>query len=282
MRIISEGSVDGVVVATPPDTHEHLATAAARAGMTVICDKPLAGSVAAAERMVSVAGTLGFVTFQWRLHPVVRALRALHGSGSFGELLHIDLEFHHDFLSGASTAWPWRHSRATATAGTLADQGVHLFDLLRFVTGAEWRVSDADCSVAWNQRTHQNSVISCETEDIAQVRLASGQVPSAAARVLASRVTFADRAIRVRALWTSGTAEAAIDVEDGSAVLRIAGRTTGEWQTTRYAAQSMNPYPAILAALNETSRTDVPALFADGLAAQRMLSDCLCSRKDLN
>ena len=58
-RALERSDVDAVIVATPDDTHEAIAVAAARAGKAILLQKPMAGSVAAAERIVAAATRCG-------------------------------------------------------------------------------------------------------------------------------------------------------------------------------------------------------------------------------
>ena len=67
--------LDAVSIATPPATHAPLAIAAARAGKHVLCEKPMARSVAEADAMceaVRAAGVVGMIGFEFRFHPGAR------------------------------------------------------------------------------------------------------------------------------------------------------------------------------------------------------------------
>lgn len=273
MSVIADRSVDGVVVVTPPACHEPLALAALGAGLLVVTDKPLAESVAAAERMTAAADGNGFVTFQWRFHPAFQTLRHLVLSGELGDIVDIDLQFHHDFLAGPSTAWPWRHLITDAGAGTLGDQGVHLFDLLRFTAPGDWRVDWADLTVVWPERSGDDGMVVGQTEDVASVQMTDHHTAGRSARVFTSRVSVGHRSLRVSVVGTGGTGIAEVNPDDGSGSLRTNTSTTTSWAVTDYAGVSVNPYASWLGSASSSAAAAHAATFADGLAAQRMMHE---------
>ncbi|WP_337832957.1 Gfo/Idh/MocA family protein [Pseudonocardia sp. TMWB2A] len=269
LSVISSGEVDAVAVASPPGMHEESVLAALDAGLAVVSDKPLTTDVASAERLVErarSAGAVTAVTFQWRANPALRELRSIVLSGHLGDVLHVDLEAQHDFLAGPTTAWPWRHRWETASAGALADQGVHLFDQLQWLVPGNWSVTAGAAVVAFDQRSSIDGTVECHTEDVAEVLLASDH---SQARVFVSRVSAGHRVVRVRVLGTRGQATVSASPDDGSAVLDtiLDGVANGG---TRFGPSSMNPYAALFG-LDGSSTAD----FAAGLTAQVLLDDAL-------
>ncbi|MEV0591397.1 Gfo/Idh/MocA family protein [Nonomuraea cavernae] len=257
LAVIEEGNLDAVAVVSPPDTHEAVLSAALSAGLLAVTDKPLAHDTAAAARLAELAGDRGFVTFQWRQNPAFARLRELSADGRLGRIVRIELDFHHDFLAGPGTAWPWRHRGHSG--GALSDQGVHLLDLLRWIVPGSWKVTAAVSSVVWPRRTGPDGTVDCEAEDLAEVLLAD-ECGTALARVGVSRVSAGRRAIRALVQGTEGLAELAANPDDGSAVLRMGATELA------FGPHAMNPYPAMLHD-GKAAVGDV-ADFADGYAAQ--------------
>jgi predicted dehydrogenase len=240
----------------------------------VVSDKPLAADLPSAARLAERARTLpgrAVVVFQWRTHPALRRLRELCASGGLGTFIRADLEFHHDFLSGPATRWPWRHQRAAAGAGALGDQGVHLFDLLGWLVPARWSVSAGTASIVWPRRASGQGFVECETEDVAEVLL-DGDGGRARARVLVCRVSAGFRELRVRIQGTTGSAEVHADPDDGSARLRVFGAEPSE---RVFGPQPMNPYLDLL------GDPGSPAIagFDAGYAAQDLLDQSLRTTK---
>ena len=129
---------DVVHVCTPNDRHAEYASAALRAGSHVICEKPLATSALAAQRLVdeaASAGRLGAVPFVYRYHPMVREARARVTDGTTGRLLTVSGQYLQDWLLGADDE-NWRvGSQAGGPSRAFADIGSHLVDLIEFVCG---------------------------------------------------------------------------------------------------------------------------------------------------
>lgn len=277
-EVIAGGDVDALAVVSPPQTHEELIAAGLRAGLLVVSDKPLAADVAAARRLAEQArGTGGraAVTFQWRANPALQRLRALCAGGDLGSVLRADLEFHHDFLAGSGTSWPWRHRRDTAGAGALGDQGVHLFDVLRWTVPGEWSVSAATALLAPQERhAPDGGTVVCETDDIAEVWLADA-AGGRRARVLVSRISSGYRAVRVTLQGTAATALVQASPDSGEATLTVWAAGRSEPQVEQFAPDSMNPYRAVLATAAGEADGEQVAGFDDGLAAQVLLAEAL-------
>jgi predicted dehydrogenase len=276
-QLIAEGNLDAVVVASPPDSHEELSRLGLDAGLLVVTDKPLANDLASAKRLAAQARASGqqtMVTFQWRVNPALRRLRDLAASGELGSIARADLEFHHDFLAGPSTSWPWRHQQSTAGAGTLGDQGVHLFDLLRWLMPGEWSVSCGTASVVWPQRRFNGAEVAGETEDIAEVLL-SDAASSAQARVFSSRVSTGYQMVRVLLQGSKGVAVVHARPDDGSATLKAYREGADSPKTSEFGPHSMNPYQLLISESGQRQNSAELADFTDGYLAQVLLDEAL-------
>jgi predicted dehydrogenase len=87
--LLADPEVDAVYIPLPNNDHAAWTIAAARAGKHVLCEKPLAMTVAEAERMVEACASEGVVlmeAFMYRLHPSWEAVRDLVASGRIGRL----------------------------------------------------------------------------------------------------------------------------------------------------------------------------------------------------
>jgi predicted dehydrogenase len=131
--------VDALLIASPNDAHEPAVLAAARAGKHVLCEKPLARTLAEARLMaaeVEQADVRHMVAFTWRHVPAAQLAQHMVARGEIGRVLHVEAHFlHHGWLK-LDTKRPWRFDRNRMGSGILGDLGVHLFDLLAWMTGA--------------------------------------------------------------------------------------------------------------------------------------------------
>ncbi|MEO1091557.1 MAG: Gfo/Idh/MocA family oxidoreductase [Pseudomonadota bacterium] len=136
--------IDVVTIVTPNHLHVAVATAFLDAGIDVICDKPLATSVADAEGLaakVRASGRIFALTHNYTGYPLVREARSLVAQGRLGRIRVVQAEYAQDWLStkledtGLKQAeWRTDPSRS-GPVGCLGDIGTHAFNLATFVTG---------------------------------------------------------------------------------------------------------------------------------------------------
>src|SRR5665213_1212464 len=94
--------IDVVSIVTPNFMHAGPAKAFLKAGIHVICDKPLALSVAEAKELVKLArktGKIFAVTHNYTGYPMIRQARAMIAAGKLGELRHVQAEYAQDWLT---------------------------------------------------------------------------------------------------------------------------------------------------------------------------------------
>jgi predicted dehydrogenase len=140
---LSDG-IDFVIVATPNHLHYPAAKAFLEAGIHVICDKPLAFSVAEGEALADLVdrGTgLFALTYNYTGYPAVRQAREMIRHGELGALRKVIVEYNQSWLtepierSGSKQA-AWRTDPNKAgVGGCVGDIGSHAENLLHFVTG---------------------------------------------------------------------------------------------------------------------------------------------------
>lgn len=133
--LVNDASVDAVYIATPPSSHAELTALAAAAGKHVICEKPIASSVAEARAMIEVCARhevrlmichyQRFNTRHQRIHDWIR-------QGVIGRVVSVRMNF-----SSYSPPGPdaWRYSRAISGGGPSMDLGSHCLDLLMYTCG---------------------------------------------------------------------------------------------------------------------------------------------------
>jgi predicted dehydrogenase len=150
-----ENGIDFVIIATPNHLHYPVAKAFLSAGVHVICDKPLAFTVAEGEdlvRRVEDGNALFALTHNYTGYPAVRQAREMVRTGSLGEVRKVMVEYTQDWLMeplerrGNKQA-AWRTDPALAgPGGCVGDIGSHAENLLEFVTGLHIEALCADLS----------------------------------------------------------------------------------------------------------------------------------------
>jgi predicted dehydrogenase len=140
-QLVSRADVDLVDICTPGDTHAQIAIAALAAGKHVLCEKPLANSVAEAEEMVSAAsaaaerGVRSMVAFNYRRVPALALARRIVAQGRLGTLRHIRAQYLQDWIVDPQFPLVWRLQRDRAGSGALGDIGAHIVDAAQYVAG---------------------------------------------------------------------------------------------------------------------------------------------------
>ena len=251
-ELVTRPEVEAVVAVTPPGLNREICLAAARAGKPMLIEKPLSLTVAEGREMVGAARIAGvaLMTAQTlRFTPVLERLRAT--LPLIGPLEYLCL-----VMRAERPPHHWLDDPAQAGGGVLLEIGIHLLDLIRYLTGEE----AVEAAGEMLQR-HTTRV-----EDLAQVRfrLASG-LPC---YVEVSRVS-GGRVCRVEAVGQAGQLIADVD---RSLLTRIVGRTI-------VAAESVPDRPTVVMVLEAFARsliagTPAPVSGEDGLRAVAMAEAC--------
>jgi predicted dehydrogenase len=139
--LISRDDVHLVDVCTPGELHAEVAIAALAAGKHVLCEKPLANTLAEAEAMSAAAdraaehGVRAMTGFNYRRVPAVALARQLVSAGRLGQLRHVRATYLQDWLIDPDFPLTWRLQRERAGSGALGDLGAHIVDLAQHLTG---------------------------------------------------------------------------------------------------------------------------------------------------
>jgi predicted dehydrogenase len=138
--------IDAVAIVTPNHAHAAAARAFLKAGIHVICDKPLTTTRREADQLARLAGESGLifaVTHNYTGYPLVRQARAMIQGGELGPIRVVQVEYAQDWLAtrmeetGNKQA-EWRTDPArSGPAGSVGDIGTHAFNLAEFITGDE-------------------------------------------------------------------------------------------------------------------------------------------------
>jgi len=134
--LVARDDLDIVNVCTPNFLHAPITIAALESGKHVLCEKPLANSLAEAEAMVAAAHKSGRalkVTFNHRQRGDVMALKALIDAGQLGRIYHAKAWWLR--RNGIPGMGSWFTKKDLAGGGPLIDLGVHMLDMALFLMG---------------------------------------------------------------------------------------------------------------------------------------------------
>jgi len=247
--------IDAVVVCLPPDLHPPVAIACLEAGRPVLVEKPLAADVPAGERVLETArrtGTPIMVGHTMRFDGVVTAMRREAVSLGPLRVVAINQRFEPTRRSWIDT--PGR-------GGILLNTGVHAFDLLRFLTGAE--IVEA--------RALTTRTVTHDTEDgfAATLRLEPGGILA----TVDNARTVAGRTGRIELAGERGQLR-------GDHIHRELTRIEGSERRDLGPVPRTPTIPATLSAFAEALRAGarMPVTAEDGLAAVRVACALLLTR----
>ena len=223
-ELMVSGETDAVVVATPDDLHCAVTMAALEAGQHVICEKPMANSLADAQAMLEKAESAGvrhMMMFSWRWQPHWLYVKRLLEQGFIGRCHYASLAFGGDGALHPTYQWRMDGSRAT---GALGDLGSHMFDFTRWLLGEVQGVGarltqGVDRSAFGGEPTYDNAAVSLVVDGgiLVQVHVSMG-------------VTYGDSVVRLRTEFhgDQGTLEAQHDFLGTTAGVKIRGCRRGE------------------------------------------------------
>lgn len=257
--LVADPGVAAVIAVVPPVEHERLVAAAARERKPLLIEKPFAMDAAAGERqrhLLAERGVPCLVAHTLRFSPVVREV--YERRAEIGRL--------HQMVLGQSfepTRLGWLDDPRHSGGGNVLHTGVHMFDLLRHLSGGEVATVSCDLERVTTRAT-EDSFTATMTVDLAQG-------PALLATVAGSRATQS-RTGEIRLLGEHGQIVA--DHVLGRVALVVGRRET--------AVSTPADAPTVLAVLREFAavaegRAEPSITPADGVAAVAIADACYAS-----
>ncbi len=162
-KLISRDDIDAIDICAPNDMHADIAIAAAEAGKMVLCEKPLARTVAEAQPMVDAvqkSGVKNTVWYNYRRIPAVTLAKQLVDSGKLGKIYHYRANFLQDWTINPELPQGgeglWRLDVKAAGSGVTGDLLAHCIDTAMWLNGGIKDVS-AVTETFVKERVHQTS-----------------------------------------------------------------------------------------------------------------------------
>ncbi|GAB4454392.1 MAG: Gfo/Idh/MocA family oxidoreductase [Armatimonadaceae bacterium] len=137
-KLVERDDIDLIDVVTPGNTHAEIAIAAANAGKMVICEKPLANTVAEAEAMVEAVkknNVPNAVCFNYRRIPAIALAKKMIEEGRLGKIYHFRGVYLQDWIVDPEFPLVWRLVGDVAGSGSHGDLNAHLIDDALYLLG---------------------------------------------------------------------------------------------------------------------------------------------------
>jgi predicted dehydrogenase len=135
--VVDASDIDAVSVVVANHLHRPIVEALLAAGKHVLCEKPLAPTVADAEAMVEAAeksDRVAAVGFTFRRSPAINAIRQQITDGVLGKVMHFNGHYWCDYGFNPDAPISWRYKGGLGS-GALSDIGSHILDLAEFLCG---------------------------------------------------------------------------------------------------------------------------------------------------
>ena len=135
-QIASNDDIDIVYIVLPNSMHHEFVIRAAKAGKHVMCEKPMANSVAEAEEMIAACNKAGVqlgIGYRMHFEPFTKEVMRLGQKKILGDIRFMQTNF--GFSIGDPTQW--RLKKNMAGGGPLMDVGIYCVQAARYTTGKE-------------------------------------------------------------------------------------------------------------------------------------------------
>src|SRR5690242_10521489 len=135
-KVIERIDVDVVDISTPGNLHHEMAIAAAQAGKHIICEKPLANTLADAKEMLRAAEKAGvkhMIMHNYRKIPAIAFAKKLIEDGKIGDIYHYHGAYLQDWIMDPNFPLVWQLEKKFAGSGALGDIGAHAIDFAQYL-----------------------------------------------------------------------------------------------------------------------------------------------------
>ena len=170
--LLADSECDVIVIAVINKFIESITINSLKIGKHVLAEKPLGRNVEEARNMVQIAkrhGTLLKTGFNHRFHPAILKAKELVDTGKIGNLMFIRGRYGHGSRPGMEKEW--RSSKDLCGGGELLDQGVHLIDLSRWVSGEIRTAFGKVDTKFWSIEVEDNGFMFLQTENNTDIQL---------------------------------------------------------------------------------------------------------------
>ncbi len=222
-KMLDSEEVDLVSICTPPFTHKEIAVACLQAGIHVLCEKPMASSLAECDEMLAAresSGALLSIVANNRFRTEVMALKRVIESGLAGRVVHAQVDSFWWRAPAYYDLW-WRGTWEKEGGGCTLNHGVHHIDLFLWLMGMPESVSSTIANLA-----HPNSEV--EDYSLSVLKYPSNRIGIVSCSVVhhgeEQKIVFQCEKARVSFPWTvyaSGATVAGFPVENADLAERL-------------------------------------------------------------
>jgi predicted dehydrogenase len=166
-QLIADRAVDAVYIATPVRVHADQAVAAADAGKHVLCEKPMAMTVAECDRIIAACQAnnvaLGIAYYR-HFYPVIARIKAILASGDVGDPVLAQVDAFELFNPSPDHPRAWLLNPTESGGGPMMDFGCHRLEMLLNLFGPVRRVSSLVANATFTRDVEDTAVAALQFE----------------------------------------------------------------------------------------------------------------------
>ncbi|MFC1574062.1 Gfo/Idh/MocA family protein [Candidatus Latescibacterota bacterium] len=158
-KLVARDDIDLISVATPGFLHKDMVLKAAEYGKHILCEKPLANSLADARIMLDAVQTANVrhcCGYSYRSTPAQALAKQFVDEGKVGRIFHVFARYAQDWIVDPNFAMVWRFDKKLAGSGSLGDICAHAIDAARFITGLEFKEVAGNLKIMIHERPIQS------------------------------------------------------------------------------------------------------------------------------
>lgn len=140
-KVVASDDIDLISIATPNYLHAEIAIEAAQNGKHILCEKPLANSLAQAIEMLNAAERAKVrhcCGFSYRFTPSLALARQLIQEDRIGRIYNVFVRYAQDWIADPNFGMVWRFDKKIAGSGAVGDLSAHSIDAVHFLTGMKF------------------------------------------------------------------------------------------------------------------------------------------------
>ena len=187
-ELISKDNIDGIIIATPPESRFKLAKEALKNKKHLLLEKPVAITSEEIEELQRIAlkdNLSVCVDFEYRVVPHFLQAKEIIDQNALGNIFLIKLDWIMSSRSNPEREWNW-YSLSDKGGGVVGALGTHAFDTLHWFFGDLKKVS-AQISTSISKRPKSNKMLKVTSEDIC---LANIEIENYAGKSLPCQVSL--------------------------------------------------------------------------------------------
>ena len=154
-KVVTSDDIDLISIAAPNYLHKEIAIEAAKNGIHILCEKPLANNLNEAIEMLNAvkkANVKHCCGYSYRFTPSLALARQLVQEGRIGRIYHVFVRYAQDWITNPNFGMVWRFDKEIAGSGPLGDLSAHSIDATRFITGLNFSEVTGNLQTLINER----------------------------------------------------------------------------------------------------------------------------------